>query len=167
MSNITEWGLRRINEHYRKEWPRHFADIYPEGISAEDIFAYTYAVLHDPVYRYDYRVDLLRELPRLPLYRDFDQWAQMGRELLDLHLGFAAAEPYPLERQDGDGGGPGRALLRADREGGRIILDSQTTLAGRAGRCLALPAGQPVGAGVGTGSVQGAPAPGCYDCRPV
>ena len=130
VSNITEWGLRRINEHYRKEWPRHYEDIYPEGISAEDIFAYTYAVLHDPVYRYDYRVDLLRELPRLPLYRDFDQWVQMGRELLDLHLGFAAAEPYPLERRDGDGGGPGRTLLRADREGGRIILDGQTTLAG-------------------------------------
>ena len=131
VSNITQWGLQRINEHYRKEWPRHFENIYPEGISAEDVFAYTYAVLHDPVYRYDYRVDLLRELPRLPLYRDFDQWVQMGRELLDLHLGFAAAEPYPLERQDRDGGGgPGRTLLRADREGGRIILDSQTTLAG-------------------------------------
>ena len=130
VSNITEWGLRRINEHYRKEWPRHFEDIYPEGISAADIFAYTYAVLHDPVYRYDYRVDLLWELPRLPLYRDFDQWVQMGQELLDLHLGFAAAEPYPLERQDRDGSGPGRTLLRADREGGRIILDAQTTLAG-------------------------------------
>ena len=72
VSNITEWGLRHINDHYRKEWGAGFDDRYPDGIGAEDIFAYTYAVLHDPVYRHDYRVDLLREFPRLPLYHDFD-----------------------------------------------------------------------------------------------
>ena len=98
VSNITEWGIRRINEHYRKEWGKDFDNIYPDGIDAEDIFAYTYGVLHDPVYRYDYRVDLLREFPRLPLYHEFDIWARMGRELLDLHVGFESVEPYPLER---------------------------------------------------------------------
>ena len=98
VSNITEWGIRRINDHYRKEWGEDFEKTYPDGIGAEDIFAYTYAVLHDPVYRYDYATDLLREFPRLPLYHEFDIWARMGRELLDLHLGFESAEPYPLER---------------------------------------------------------------------
>ena len=98
VSNITEWGIRRINEHYREEWGKDFDNIYPDGIDAEEIFAYTYAVLHDPVYRYDYRVDLLREFPRLPLYHEFDIWARMGRELLDLHVGFESVEPYPLER---------------------------------------------------------------------
>ncbi len=98
VSNITEWGIRRINDHYRKEWGEHFKKTYPDGIGAEDIFAYTYAVLHDPVYRYDYANDLLREFPRLPLYHEFDIWARMGRELLDLHLGFESAEPYPLKR---------------------------------------------------------------------
>ncbi len=132
VSNITEWGLRRINEHYRKEWGEHFDDQYPDGITAEDIFAYTYAVLHDPVYRHDYRVDLLREFPRLPLYHDFEVWARMGRELLDLHLGFETAEPYPLERRDvgANNHSPLRAILRADKERGRIVLDEQTTLAG-------------------------------------
>ncbi len=100
VSNITEWGIRRINDHYRKEWGKDFEKTYPDGIGAEDIFAYTYAVLHDPVYRYDYATDLLREFPRLPLYHEFDIWARMGRELLDLHLGFESAEPYPLERVD-------------------------------------------------------------------
>ena len=52
-------------------------------------------MLHDPVYLYDYANDLLREFPRLPLYHEFDIWARMGRELLDLHLGFESAEPYP------------------------------------------------------------------------
>ena len=100
VSNITEWGIRRINDHYRKEWGEHFEKTYPDGIGAEEIFAYTYAVLHDPVYRYDYRNDLLREFPRLPLYHEFDIWARMGRGLLDLHLGFESAEPYPLKRVD-------------------------------------------------------------------
>ena len=130
VSNITEWGLRHINDHYRKEWGAGFDDRYPDGIGAEDIFAYTYAVLHDPVYRHDYRVDLLREFPRLPLYHDFDHWAKMGQELLDLHLGFETADPYPLERQDQTGVEPRRAILRADKERGVITLDDQTTLTG-------------------------------------
>ena len=57
-------------------------------------------MLHDPVYRHDYRVDLLREFPRLPFYHEFDVWAGMGRELLDLHIGFEEAEPWPLRRTD-------------------------------------------------------------------
>ena len=135
VSNITQWGLRHINDHYRQEWGAAFDERYPDGIGPEDIFAYTYAVLHDPVYRHDYRVDLLREFPRLPLYHDFQHWAAMGQELLDLHIGFESAEPYPLERVDKDSPSTGsgravKALLRADRERGVITLDEQTTLTG-------------------------------------
>ena len=131
VSNITEWGIQRINEHYRREWGKDFEQAAGEdGITAEDIFAYTYAVLHDPVYRYDYGVDLLREFPRLPLYHDFDLWAKMGQRLLDLHIGFESAEPYPLERRDKHGITPHRAILRADQERGIITLDEQTTLSG-------------------------------------
>ena len=100
VSNITEWGIRRINDHYREDWGKDFDKTYPDGIGAEDIFAYTYAVLHDPVYLHDYAKDLLREFPRLPLYHEFDIWARMGRELLDLHIGFESADPYPLKRID-------------------------------------------------------------------
>ena len=121
VSNITDWGLQQFREHYRDD-----------ALSAEDIFAYTYAVLHDPVYRYDYAADLLREFPRLPFYADFGNWVAMGRELLALHLGFETAEPYPLERRDNEKApaGGGRAILRADKEKGLIRLDEQTTLAG-------------------------------------
>ena len=130
VSNITEWGIRLINEHYRKEWGKDFDGIYPDtGITAEHIFAYTYAVLHDPVYRHDYAVDLLREFPRLPLYHDFDIWARMGNALLDLHLGFESAEPYPLQRND-QAGAATRVILRPDKERGVIVLDDKTTLTG-------------------------------------
>ena len=131
VSNITQWGIDRINGHYRREWGDEFESMAGEGgITAEEIFAYTYAVLHDPAYRHEYSMDLLREFPRLPLYRDFHHWTEMGQKLLDLHIGFESAEPYPLERHDREGVDPRRAILRADKERGTITLDERTTLSG-------------------------------------
>ncbi len=72
----------------------------------------------------------MREFPRLPLYRDFHRWAGMGQRLLDLHIGFESADPYPLERHDRKDVDPTRAILRADKERGTITLDERTTLAG-------------------------------------
>ena len=118
VSNITEWGLRQFREHYGDD-----------SITAEDIFAYTYAALHDPEYREKYAVDLLREFPRLHFYEEFAPWARMGRELLDLHLGFESAEPYGLERVE-QAGPAGKTALRADKERGAIVLDGKTTLTG-------------------------------------
>ncbi len=128
--NITDWGIRQFNDHYRQEWGEDFESLAgPEGITAEGIFAYTYAVLHDPAYRDEYRLDLLREFPRLPFYHDFHLWRDMGQQLLDLHIGFEEAEPYLLERRDLEGE-PRRVILRADKERGAIVLDDKTTLTG-------------------------------------
>ncbi len=118
VSNITEWGLRQFREHYGDD-----------AITAEDIFAYTYAALHNPAYREEYAVDLLREFPRLPLYPDFSQWAAMGQELLDLHIGFESAEPYPLQRIDKSEDAK-RVFLLPYKELGSIALDDKTTLTG-------------------------------------
>ena len=119
MSNITEWGLRQFREQYGDD-----------GIGSEDVFAYTYAMVHDPEYRQRYEVDLRREFPRVYFQEDFAWWAQQGRELLDLHLGFETAEPWPLERVDKDEVTPKRSILGADKESGVITLDEQTSLAG-------------------------------------
>ena len=117
--NITEWGLRQFRDHYGDD-----------DIDAEDVFAYIYAMLHDPDYRRRYEIDLRREFPRVYFQADFAWWTQQGRELLDLHLGFETADPWPLERQDKDGVTPTRAVLRADKGRGVITLDEQTALAG-------------------------------------
>ena len=119
VSNITQWGIDRINGHYRREWGDSFEALAGEdGITAEEIFAYTYAVLHDPAYRHEYAVDLRREFPRMPLHPDFHHWAEMGQKLLDLHIGFESVEPYPLERHDREDIVPTRAILRADKARG-------------------------------------------------
>ena len=119
VSNITEWGLAQFREHYGDD-----------AIKDEDVFAYIYAMFHDPVYRSRYEVDLRREFPRVFFQEDFAWWTEQGRELLDLHLGFETADPWPLERVDKDGVTPTRAILRADNERGVITLDEQTTLQG-------------------------------------
>ncbi len=118
VGNITEWGLRAFRERYKDD-----------SITPERIFAYAYAVLHDPVYLHDYKGDLLREFPRLPFYKDFEVWARMGQELLDLHLGFESAEPHPLTREE-TGAEPGKPRLKADKERGVIVLDDATRLTG-------------------------------------
>ena len=127
VSNITEWGLRQFREHYGDE-----------SITYEDIFAYVYAMLHDPAYRQKFEIDLRREFPRVYFQEDFAWWAGKGRELLDLHLGFETVEPWPLERNDVGarhasplrGDTAPKPILRADKERGVIRLDEQTTLAG-------------------------------------
>ena len=45
ISNITEWGLGQLREYYGDD-----------GITAEDIFAYTYAKLHDQAFSRNLRV---------------------------------------------------------------------------------------------------------------
>ena len=124
VSNITEWGLRQFREHYEDE-----------SITAEDIFAYTYAALHDPTYRQKYELDLRREFPRLPFHEDFSAWVKLGQQLLDLHIGFESAGPYGLQRLDKDipSTGSGQAVkvrLAANKATGNIVLDDKTTLTG-------------------------------------
>ena len=129
INNITDWGIQHINNHYRKHHTHDYEEAHADNpITPEDIFAYTYAILHDPTYRHKYKNDLLREFPRLPLYPNFNAWANIGAKLLDIHIGFESANPYPLERHDKDGVTPQRAILRADKNKGIITIDERTTL---------------------------------------
>ena len=60
-------------------------------ISKEDIFYYVYGFLHNPDYREEFEADLKKDVPRLPLvddYEDFKSYSNIGRELADLHLNY-------------------------------------------------------------------------------
>jgi predicted helicase len=83
--NITDWAL----EHFRK----HYSD---ETITKWDIFHYVYGVLHHPEYRLRYAENLKRELPRIPLARDFWGFSRAGEELARLHIDYEKVEPWPL-----------------------------------------------------------------------
>ena len=129
--NITDWALEQFRKHYQ---PGRGKKNRP--ITKEAIFHYVYGVLHDPVYREKYALNLKREFPRIPFYKDFWQWADWGKELMDLHIGYESVTPAKLKRIDvpdekaRKAGLAPKCLLKADKDGGRIMIDSETTLTG-------------------------------------
>ena len=61
----------------------------PQGLTAEDLFHYVYAVLHSPGYRSRYAELLKIDFPRLPLTGNLELFrtlARLGSELVALHL---------------------------------------------------------------------------------
>lgn len=125
--NITDWAVAQFQARY----PDLTGLDNLSGLK-DQIFAYVYAVLHDPAYREKYALNLKREFPHIPFYDDFVQWAAWGQQLLDLHLNFEDAAPYPLRRVDVDYNPerPPKPRLKADKEAGEIVLDTATTLGG-------------------------------------
>jgi len=157
--NITDWALDQFRKHYsgsiaagvarrgglrrrgaaaastdggpQRQDPGGDAPAGTGPITKEDIFNYVYAVLHDPIYREKYALNLKREFPRIPFYPDFQQWAAWGKELMELHIGYETVEPAKLKRTDtADDGHTPKAMLKANKENGRILLDTRTTLSG-------------------------------------
>jgi predicted helicase len=103
VDNITDWALGLFREHYQpvgKTRLHEGKEIRAREIKKEDIFHYVYAVLHSPAYRTQYEQNLKRDFPRVPLYADFWAWAMAGKTLMDLHLAYETAQPYPLVRHD-------------------------------------------------------------------
>lgn len=126
LDNITDWALAQFTEHYGAK----------AKITKDAIFAYVYGVLHDPVYREKYALNLKREFPRIPFYRDFKKWRDWGQRLLDLHIHYEKVELFPLKRLETlDMKSRAAKLapppkLKSDRDKGHIILDTETTLSG-------------------------------------
>ncbi|MGE0557350.1 MAG: type ISP restriction/modification enzyme [Burkholderiales bacterium] len=127
VDNITDWALDQFRKHYQPGRGKK-----DRAITKEAIFHYVYAVLHDPLYREKYAINLMREFPRIPFYSDFWQWSDWGRALMDLHIGYESVRPWhvsvahvtpskPLQ-------GAPKTLLRANKEAGTIALDELTTL---------------------------------------
>ena len=83
--NITDWALARFRAHYRDE-----------SIGKWDIFHHVYALLHHPVYRERYQVNLKRDLPRLLYTPDFWGFAKAGQRLGEIHIGYEEMSEYPL-----------------------------------------------------------------------
>ena len=117
---------------------------YGEWVTKDHIFSYVYGILHSPDYRERYADDLARLLPRIPEVATADAFrafSEAGQRLLDLHIGYEAAEPYPLEERLAPGApnGPDRyRVLKmrwgTDRQEPRtaqmIVYNDWITLAG-------------------------------------
>ncbi|MQA34092.1 DEAD/DEAH box helicase [Modestobacter roseus] len=98
-------GYRRI-DNITDEALTAFTAAYPgESISKDDVFDYVYGLLHSPEYRETYAADLKKMLPRIPFAKDFRAFADAGKQLAELHLGYETVEPYPLDGLDAAGPG--------------------------------------------------------------
>ncbi len=88
-SNVNESVVRSFKEAY----PEKADDIY-----ADVVFHYVYGLLHSLDYRDRFGTNLLKQLPRVPLVAnadDFVAFAEAGRLLGDLHVNFDGVEPWP------------------------------------------------------------------------
>jgi predicted helicase len=107
-------------------------------ISKEDIFYYVYGLLHSPIYKEQYKADLMKMLPRIPKIRDFWGFSKAGRALADLHLNYETVEPYDLEEivagarpeDDYDFYRVNKLSFGARKDRSRIIYNQRITLAG-------------------------------------
>ena len=99
-------------------------------ITKEDIFHYTYAVLHHPAYRKKYELNLKREFPRIPFYENFFQWSNWGKQLMNLHINYETVEPYALQQKEVNTKEEPKAKLKALKDIGVIQLDENTELHG-------------------------------------
>ena len=86
--NITDWALTAFRTHYNDN-----------TLTKWDIFHYTYALLHHPVYREKYEVNLKRDLPHIPFAEDFRGFATAGAQLADLHVNYESVPKYDKLRK--------------------------------------------------------------------
>lgn len=126
--NLTDWALGQFRARY--------ADA---AITKRDVFHYVYAVLHHPAYRARYAADLKRSLPRIPYASTvaeggpgFRPFAEAGRALAALHVGYEAAAPYPLALAHAEGTPLTYRVekMRLDEVAGTLRLNASLTLTG-------------------------------------
>ncbi len=126
IDNITDWALDIFQANYSQSG----------SVTKDDIFAYIYAVLQDPIYLETYTQNLKREFPRIPFYKDFAIWRDWGHSLLNLHVNYENALRFPIGRVNTSdrsrriSGRPPRPILRSNSVAGNIIIDTDTQLTG-------------------------------------
>ena len=127
IDNITDTALRAFRVRYNDN-----------TITKDEIFDYVYGILHASGYRERFANDLTKELPRVPMAPDFRTFAEAGRALAELHLGYETSEEYPLEIVFAQPGEPrpehyriGRQAMRfADTDRSVLIVNEHIRLAG-------------------------------------
>ena len=82
--NITDWCLGEFQSAYGDS-----------SISKDDIWEYLYGVMHASDWRERYDSHLKKNLPRVPLAKNFEAFRAAGRELMDLHIGYETCQEHP------------------------------------------------------------------------
>ena len=92
--NEASGGIDNISDTALRAFRKHYSD---DTITKDALFDYVYGVLHVPSYREEFANDLSKMIPRIPFAPDFHAFAEAGRALAELHLGYETCERYSLE----------------------------------------------------------------------
>lgn len=63
-------------------------------LSSDNLFYYCYGVLNSKDYQAKYANDLKKDLARIPIVKNKEQYIKIGKKLVELHLNYEKAEPY-------------------------------------------------------------------------
>ena len=74
--NITDYAIKEFQNKYK------------DKATAENIFAYCHAVLSSPKYQKEYEENLKIDYPRIPIYKNFDRFVELGKRLIKLQTEF-------------------------------------------------------------------------------
>ena len=133
ISNINPEAVAQFREHYGDD-----------GISDDDLFYYTYGMLHCQQWREAFADDLTKAPARIPMAAtadDFWAFVEAGRQLADLHVNYETVDPHDLEEIYAPGwnaaatgayrvGKMSYASRRPNLDPTRIIYNAGITLAG-------------------------------------
>jgi predicted helicase len=105
--------------------PDGHGDLAYGSVGPEDLFAYIYAVLYSPAYRERYVEFLKSDFPRIPFTKDRDTFlklADLGQQLIDLHLMRSPELDNPISRFCGKGDGA-VTKVEYDADRGRVNIN--------------------------------------------
>ncbi|GAA3278274.1 DEAD/DEAH box helicase [Nesterenkonia halobia] len=135
-------GYRRIDNVSADALAR-YRSAFGDHVTKDEIFASIYALLHSDQYRSQFSAELTRQLPRIPLpasAEDFAAFAEAGQKLIDLHIDYENADPYPLHEEHavGEEADPEFYRVQKMRWGGkarsadksRLVYNTNVTLSG-------------------------------------
>ncbi|MBB5488890.1 DEAD/DEAH box helicase [Nocardiopsis metallicus] len=89
VDNITDKALADYRQTYGPE------------VTKGDIFFYVYGLLHSPDYRAQFAADLKKSLPRIPKVAGFHEFAEAGRKLSKIHIGYEVSIQKALGTAEG------------------------------------------------------------------
>ena len=87
-NEIDETALFQSNDNMNQA----FADRL--GLSLDDTFAYVYGLLNSKEYQEKYANDLKKDLARIPIVKNKEQYVEVGKALMDLHLNYEEVPVY-------------------------------------------------------------------------
>ncbi|WP_430789458.1 DEAD/DEAH box helicase [Virgibacillus flavescens] len=91
-----EGGENRCSSNISDSILKSFRMKQGKEVTKEDIFFYTYGVLHSMEFKEKYANDFKKNTHRIPMVKNFFEFAKAGRELAELHLNYEDVEQYKV-----------------------------------------------------------------------